>query len=180
MIGDVVGRRYAQALFNLAQKEKSIDPVRETLDAMVMLMETDRTFRYFMLTPRIEDRKKIDVLKKIFSSMAPELFFQFLEVVFDKRRQEYLGKVSYHMENLYNNSIGRVIVKATSARMLAPEEQKVLVSALEDKTDKQVVLSNTVDSSLIGGVMLRMGYMVLDATVKGKLGQIKTDLINKI
>ena len=180
MIGDVVGRRYAQALFNLAHKENTIDSVRETLDVLVNLMETSRTFRYFMLTPRMEDKRKIELLKRVFGAKAPEMLFHFLVVVFEKRRQEFLEKIRDHLEILNNRSMGRVIVKATSARMLSPEEQRDLVAALEKRTGKQIVLSNTVDPSLIGGVLLRMGYMVLDATVKGRLRQIRTNLISQL
>ncbi len=180
MIGDVVGRRYGQALFNLARRENALDAVRETLDVLVHLMETSRTFRYFMLTPRIDDRKKVGLLQKIFEKHAPEIFFHFLVVIFEKRRQEYLGKIRDHIETLNNQSIGRIIVKASSARMLAPEEQKELVAALEERTGRQVVLSNTVDPSLIGGVLLRMGYKILDATVKGRLRRIRANLIEQM
>ena len=173
MIADVVGRRYAKALFALASKEQTLDEVRDSLDSIVHLMDTNRTFRYFMLTPRIEKERKRDLFRKVVGPGMPEVMHLFLGVVLEKRRQEYLDKIRKHFDILYNESIGRVLVHAVSAYLLSPEEQQALVHAFEVKTGKQILLSNTVDPSLIGGIHVRMGYTIIDTTIKGKLIQMK-------
>ena len=172
MIGDVIGRRYAGALFQIAQKEQVIDQVRAGLDTMVSLIDTNHSFRYFMFTPRIEKAQKNILLKKIFGTEFPEALYLFLGLLLEKRRQEFLDKIRKHFEILYNDSIGRLLVSAVSARMLSPEEQMELAAVLEKKTGKHIVLSNTIDPSLIGGVHLRMGYNVIDSSVRGKLRRI--------
>ena len=96
MIGDVIGRRYAGALFQIAQKEQVIDQVRAGLETMASLIDTNRTFRYFMLTPRIEKAQKNILLRKIFGTEFPEALYLFLRLLLEKRRQEFLDKIRKH------------------------------------------------------------------------------------
>lgn len=177
MIGDIIGRRYARALFRLAQEDRSTDQVRENLDFLTRMMEENGQFRYFMLTPRIDKEQKNVLIKKMFGASMPEVMYSFLAIVIEKRRQQFLNKIKESYELLYNLSVGRLLVTVESARQLAAEEQQNLVEALKANTGKQIVLSNKVDPLLLGGILLRIGYNVIDTSIRTKLHKIHSMLL---
>lgn len=113
----------------------------------------------------------------MFGASMPELMYSFLAILIEKRRQQFLNKIKESFELFYNLSIGRLLVTAESARQLTPEEQKNLIEALKAHTGKQIVLSNKVDPLLLGGILLRIGYNVIDTSIKTKLHKIHTMLL---
>ena len=174
-----VSRRYAAALFNQAKasgtlKETSADLARvaETLVGNVAL---GRMIGH----PLAAVGKKKEVLNAAFSGSISATTLGFLNLLADKRRIGLLGDAKQGFDELLRAHNNIVAATATTAVPLSAAQLADLEKALEKRTGKEIELTVSVDPSLMGGILVRIGDTVLDGTVKGKLDRLREQLLTK-
>ncbi|AFS77282.1 F-ATPase, F1 complex, subunit delta AtpH [Gottschalkia acidurici 9a] len=99
-------------------------------------------------------------------------------IAIDKRREKYLGIISKEYKELSNKQQGIVEAIATTAITMSEEEIAQLQEKLSKQLNKKVVLTNTIDSSIVGGVLVKVGDKIIDGSIKGKLDDIYRSLNN--
>lgn len=175
MSTSAVSRNYAATLFELAGREGGEERYGELIAQVGRLYRDDSKFGRFLEAPSVPLAEKKRVLREAFAG-APEPFVRFLMVVLDRRRQRALsGIADAYLERL-DEIAGRVHASITLP--FAPDEALTaqIVGVLEARLGKRVVPQFHEDPAIIGGVIVRVGDELLDASVRRQLERLKLEL----
>lgn len=164
-----VGRRYAQALMMTAESTKAIDQLAGDLETIKQLFDADRTFRLFVNSPVVPAEKKMLVFREIFGKKIGKASMEFLEMITHKGREHALPVIVDQFLALRDEKYGIVNVDVSSAVEITKQQQESLTAKLEQFTRKKVRIRFSQDKALQGGLMVRIGDTVLDASVKHQL-----------
>lgn len=177
MTGNIVARRYAKALFALGVKEKAADTFGKDLDGLASAMNASPDLLKLFKSPSFNTQEKKAVLKDVVGklSMAP-LSVNFLSVLADKGRLDCLPDIQKTYSELLDGVSGVVRGKLTTAMALPADRQKDIKSKLEKKSGQKLVLDFGVEPAILGGVVLRVGDKVLDASLRAQLQLLKEQI----
>ena len=177
MISNTISRRYANAIFKASSTFDCLEEVSSDLNELSNEMETNREFRYFMLTPRIKKSRKKELITELFKDKFSDVTIHFLFILIDKRRQEYLRKINDYFKVLYDRYHQRMEVTAVSQLELTKEEKSKLKETLEKITGKIISIANKIDPSIIGGLVIKIENRILDNSVKGHLEILRKEMV---
>lgn len=177
MTASIIGRRYASALLALAEEQNSSDIVRRDLSELLGSWRESRELRTVFENPSVSQISRRTILRELAqaSGMHP-LLRDTLLLLSDRRRLSHLPEVAEAFELLAEQKSGRVRAEVVSATQLPQEYYDNLRQVLERVTGKQVVVAPSVDPSLIGGVVTRVGDHVFDGSIKHRLVELKDEL----
>ncbi|GAB5518174.1 MAG: ATP synthase F1 subunit delta [Rhodothermales bacterium] len=175
----IVAKRYAQALYQEAEK----DGVVAAVDADVALIHdsmngSPELVRFFE-SPVISREKKGTVVDALFGERLKPLTLRFLKLLIEKRREDAFPAVVRAYQALRDQQEGIVEVKARSAKPLSEQDEADLKAALATLTGQTVRLNTTIDTGLIGGVVVRVGDTVYDGSVRHQLEALRDSLGQK-
>ena len=176
MLNKSVARRYAEAFFSIAQESGKVDQFQQELEKIVQIIsETEHLQEYFdhLLIPPKEKKELVD---KIFADQVSSLTLNFLSMIIDKRRGNYIALIVDEYKVMADETRNITKAELISAREVSEEDIKILAEKLSASTGKTVQLKLQVDPSLLGGVKIRMGDQVIDATVAKRLDMLKEQL----
>jgi len=181
-IGDVgaqrVARVYAEALLNAAQKQGQADAVFEELDSLVQdIFPVQPEFEVLLSSAAAGRKARAEVLRVVFADRASELFFNFLQVLNDNERLDLLRAIRFAYRDLHDERAGRIRVQVRSAVPLADDQQNRLAQRIREAFHIEPVLVTGVDAALLGGLHVRIGDMLYDASVRAQLDNIRTEII---
>jgi len=168
----VIARRYAKALLLIGKENDQAEAYREELDGFSGLIEREKDLAQAIVNPLYDaaDRKK--VLKAVIEKLNLSIgMISFLLLLFDKGRFGFLSNINEIYQNLADELKGIVRANMISATEVSSEAVEKIRAALSTKTGKNIILEVEQDSELIGGIVTRIGDLVLD-------GSIRTQLLN--
>lgn len=171
-----VARVYATALYQAAQEAGRVDQVRLDLEEFVQAIATSTELGQLLATEDITDSKKTEVLMEL-TEGGDELMRNLLRLMVDKNRENELSATYRAFIDLVERAQGLVHVEATSAVPLPAALQQALKDKIESSLKKTVELTLTVDKEMLGGLRLRIGDRVADASVRHRLEQLREILI---
>jgi F-type H+-transporting ATPase subunit delta len=171
----VAHRMYARALFEAAREAERVDTVAGDLAAIAQGMEDVPELRAFLRNPQIDPAGKAEVLTEV-AARADELVRNFVRLVAEKGRAGELPEISAELEALVAQAQNRLSVELTTAYELSDEEAKSLAATIEKASGRSIEATRTVDSSLIGGVVLQIGSYRADGSVRGRLERLRHQL----
>jgi F-type H+-transporting ATPase subunit delta len=177
LVNSEVGEPYAQALMSLAQQRDLTNQFGETFRQLDSLMQDSKDFKDFVLNPVIKGEDKKAVLKRVLGSDANPYLVNFMMLLVDKRRIVFLEPIVEQYLNLLRKLNQTVLAEVTSATELSDAQKQSIsekVKAIADARD--VELKTTVDPDLIGGVIIKVGSKVIDASIRGQLRRISISL----
>ena len=177
MIANTISRRYAEAIFKASTSFNCLEEVYNDLNELSDKMETNREFRYFMLTPRIKKSRKKELIIELFKDKFSEVTIQFLFILLDKRRQEYLKRINNYFKVLHDRYHKRMEITAISPLKLTKEEKSRLKQTLEKITGKIVSIINKIDPSIIGGLIIKIENKILNNSIKGHLENLRREMV---
>ena len=167
-----IARRYAKALLLIGKEDGQIDTYRQELDAFSALIEREGALEQAINNPlyNADGRKKVlaSVIEKLALSTVMK---SFLTLLFDKGRFGYLSSINDFYQKLADELKGIARASLISATELSSDTVDKIRTTLSDKTGKDIILEVEQDPGLIGGIVTRIGDLVLD-------GSIKTQLLN--
>ncbi|MCX7823134.1 MAG: ATP synthase F1 subunit delta [Syntrophobacterales bacterium] len=177
MKSQVVAKRYAKALFELALSEGKLEECMEELKALERLLDEVPEFEKVFKSPIYPEEVKRQTLATIKeqSEMSP-LLFRFLELLIEKRRADYLRDIVHVYERLYDEHNNIVRAEVTAATDLDERVIEKIASSLKEMVGKTVIVEFRKDPELIGGVIAKVGDLVLDGSVRTQLRNIKETL----
>jgi F-type H+-transporting ATPase subunit delta len=170
-----LARPYAQAAFNFAHKASTLAAWSSALHTAADI-SNDAKFAALIGDPRLNRDQLKALLFDIGGDQFSEEVKRFLGSVVENDRLPLLGEVSQQFDELLNEAENRVEVQITSAYAVRKEQQRLLSAALEKRFGKSVELHTTVDKTLIGGAIIRVGDEVIDGSLLGGLKQMATQL----
>jgi F-type H+-transporting ATPase subunit delta len=165
-------RVYAEALFEVARDRGKLDPIRDQLAQFADAVEANRELQVFLFSPYFSSTEKADGLKRAVAGADPE-FVNFLELLIEKHRIAEVFRVRRHFEDLWKQENRRIDVTVTSATELDPAVVTKIGEEIERQTDQKVELASRVDGEILGGIVLQVGNMVLDASIRNRLEKLR-------
>ena len=170
---DPIAISYARALLELTDERGELDAVLEESQFVRRLLDEDRDFRTFVLSPGIAASAKKATLEKVFGgeNMTATLL-DFLLVVVDKGRTFMLGDILEEYEDLYDVKMNRVHVDAVTAAPMSADRESRLTNVLSQKLGKTVLLESSADPAILGGLVIRYGDLVIDGSVRSQIQKL--------
>ena len=166
---------YSRALFEAAKENDVLDRVHEELDEFADALEEDRQLRLFFFSPYFSsDEKKEGVAKVVHG--ADERFERFLELLAERHRMPALFRIRRAFDVRWAEENQLLSVSVTSAVDLDESLVEGIGERIEEQTGRRVELSSQVDPDILGGLVVRVGNMVLDASVRNRLEQLRRQL----
>ena len=163
---------YARALFDVAKDQDKLDDVRDQLGAFTDALAETRDLQVFFFSPYFSTAEKEDGLERVVSGADPAIV-NFLELLIEKHRMPALMRIRASYEALWEEENKLLPVHITSAVELDGSIVKQLGDRISEQTDRKVDVSADVDPDILGGIVVRVGNSVLDASVKSRLDQLR-------
>lgn len=173
MLYESIAERYAQAIFDLSMEGNALKEWEAKLSAVVETIDAHGFLGKALASPRITAEVKKDMLKKVFAGAIPGLMLNFLFILVDKGRQNYLKEILRKFTRKVQEREGTVTAQITAAVTLTPSAEKSLTSALSKYTGKTVRLECTVDPAVVGGAVVRLEGKIMDWSLASHLENIK-------
>ncbi len=170
-----IARVYADALFEAAEDKDSIDDVHEQLGQFADAMNESHDMRVFFFSPYFSSAEKREALSESISGANDELR-NFLELLAEKHRMPAIFRIRARYDDLWAKANKRLEVTLTSAIELDDKVVKQVGSEIERQTERTIDLSNEVDPDILGGLILRVGNRVLDASLRSKLEKLRKEV----
>jgi F-type H+-transporting ATPase subunit delta len=171
----VVDRVYASALFEAAQEQGRLELVRDQLREVVDAEAQVPELRELLRNPQLDPRARAAALEDVLGD-AEGLLRNFLLLLADKGRTGQLEEIAREFERLVAEHEGVVHAELTTAVELSDEEATKLLGQIEQASGRKVEATRNVDPGLIGGIVLQVGSHRLDASVRGRLEQLRRQL----
>lgn len=177
MMGSMVARRYALALFQLVKEQQLIDTVEEELRVVKEVFSVNEDFRAVLESPKISREKKKEILSSAFASVNP-LVLNTLMLLVDRHRENEIMDVASEFSELANEERGIEAANVYSVRPLTDDERTALSVSFAKKIGKKSLqIENIVDSDLLGGIKVRIGNRIFDGSLRGKLDRLERTLL---
>ncbi len=173
-----VARVYAEALLNAADKQGQSDDVVEGLDSLIRdLFQAELQLEAFLTSSAVGRERKARLIDKVFENKASVLFVDFLKVLNQHERLNLLRPILAAAKELRDARAKRIRVQVRSAVPLANDQENRLRQQLREALKLDPVLQTAVDPELLGGVVVRVGDWLYDASVRARLESIRNQLI---
>lgn len=169
---EALARVYAESLFGVAKEKGGLDVVRDQLAQFTEALEGDRDLEVFFFSPYFSSQEKLDGLKKSVDDADPE-FLNFLELLIEKHRMPAIFRIRREYEDLWKQENKRLDVTVISAVQLDPAVAEEVGAEVERQTGREVELTSRVDEKIIGGIVLQVGNMVLDSSIRNNLEKLR-------
>jgi F-type H+-transporting ATPase subunit delta len=174
-----IARVYAESLFDVAKEAGKLDEIREQLGEFADALEENRDLQVFFFSPYFSSAEKRDGISRAISGAEAELV-SFLELVAERHRMPAIFRIRRRFEDLWAEENKRLEVKLTSAVELDRELVERVGKEIERRTGQTVELSTEVDEGVVGGLVLQVGNMVLDASIRNKLEKMRREVAQAI
>jgi len=163
---------YARSLFEVAREQDKLDVVREQLGAFTDALSENRDLQVFFFSPYFATKEKQDGLERVVSDADP-VVLNFLKLLIEKHRMPVVFRIRATYDTLWEQENKLLPVQITSAVELDKEIVSQLGDRIAEQTDRKVDISADVDPDIIGGIVVRVGNSVLDASVRNRLEQLR-------
>lgn len=177
---DAVAQVYAQSLFELADEAGGLDKASEILEQLnefVELVRETPELAAFLDSRIISATHRAESLRTMFGEgRIDDLLLRFLLVLNSKERLGHLTSIAAAFTRVHAEKMGRIDVDVYTAEPATPEQLEAVRNKIRETMDKDPILTNHVDPSVIGGIRLRIGDRLIDATVAARLRQIRAAL----
>jgi F-type H+-transporting ATPase subunit delta len=163
---------YADALFEVGKGKGKLDALRGQLAQFTDALNDNRDLQVFFFSPYFSSAEKIAGAKRAIEGAETELI-NFIELLVEKGRMPEIFRIRREFEELWKHENRRIDVTVTSAVELDPAIVGKIGEEIQRQTGQEVDLASRVDPEILGGVVLQVGNMVLDASIRSRLEKLR-------
>ncbi len=167
-----IAQVYARSLFEIAQEHEKLDEVREQLGEISEAIAGSRELSTFFFSPYFSTGEKKDGLQKALEGVEP-ILENFLEALLENHRMPVVHRIRREYDRLWAEENKLLPVDITSAVELGDDVIKSIGNQIGEQTGRKVELVSHVDPDILGGIVLRVGNSILDASIKNRLDQLR-------
>jgi F-type H+-transporting ATPase subunit delta len=165
-------RVYASALFEVARDRRKLDTIGGELAQFADAVGAERELQVFLFSPYFSTQEKFDGLHRAVTGADEELV-NFIELLIEKHRMTEIFRIRSRFDQLWKQENKRLDVTVTSAVELDPAVVEKVGAEVERQTGQKVDLESRVDDQILGGIVLQVGNMVLDASIRSRLEKLR-------
>jgi F-type H+-transporting ATPase subunit delta len=166
---------YSRSLFEAALEQDQLDVVREQLGQFADALDGDRELQVFFFSPYFSTQEKKEGLHRAVKGAEP-IFLNFLELLLENHRMPAIFRIRRGFDELWREENKLLPVTLTSAVELDPQVVEGIGEKIEEQTGQKVELTSKVDDDVLGGIVLQVGNMVLDASVRARLEKLRKNV----
>ena len=170
-----IAQVYARSLFEVAKEHDVLDEVHEQLGQFADELSTNRELQVYFFSPYFSSAEKKDGVEKVVEDGNPYLV-NFLKLVAERHRMPAIFRIRREFDELWREENKLLPVRITSAIELDEDLVKSIGNRIEEQTGRRIELDANVDPDVIGGLVLRVGNMVMDASVRGRLDRLRREV----
>jgi F-type H+-transporting ATPase subunit delta len=167
-----IAQVYARSLFEVAKEQDQLDEIREQLGQFADALNDTRDLAVFFFSPYFSTQEKKDGLTRLVEGADPS-FMNFLEALIERHRMPAIFRIRARYDELWDDENQLLPVEVTSAVELDAATVKSIGQRIGEQTGRKVELSSNVDPDVLGGIVLRVGNFVLDASIRNRLDQLR-------
>jgi len=180
MIGNILAKRYARALLE-SLREEEVEPVRRDIETFEAILRDSMEMRKLLLSPIFSPEEKKGIIKTLSERIGLSKASQgFLGLLIEKDRLGYFKEIRTSFEGLLYERRNKVKAYVTSSNSFSPSHEALLRERLRELTKKEVDMDIKTDPSLIGGLVVRIGDVIYDGSIKGQLNSMKEELLERV
>ena len=169
--------RYAKAIIENAVSNGRADEVNQDMNLILNTVSSNEELQHFLISPVVKPQQKYTAIAEIFASVQPDTKGLFL-LLKENKRFELLGEIAQQYKVQHDVLNGIEEAHVTTAFPITPELESKVLAKIKEFSNKKITLINTVDSSIIGGFVLRIGDQQYNASVSSRLQQLKREFSN--
>ncbi|HMD56162.1 MAG TPA: ATP synthase F1 subunit delta [Solirubrobacteraceae bacterium] len=169
---DELARVYGRSLFEVAREHGILDEIREQLGAFADALDQNRNLAVFFFSPYFSTAEQRDALARVLVG-AEQVFVNFLELLIENHRMPVIFRIREQYERLWDEENRTLPVEITSAIELDRETTEGLGRTIGERAGRTVTLAARVDPEIIGGLIVRVGNSILDASIRTRLEQLR-------
>ena len=175
---DTAASRYSLALYELAEENKYVQEIEEQSLALIKLIKESKDFESIIKNPTSKKEDQINVINKISEHYNFNILLKkFLCFLVEKRRLFFLQKILKNFKNICSQKRGEVMARLIAAKKLNNSEIDKIKNELSKNFITKVKLDYECDPSLIGGLIIQVGSVMIDTSIKNKLKQLQNKMI---
>jgi F-type H+-transporting ATPase subunit delta len=170
-----IAQVYSRSLFEVAKEQGKLDAIREELGQFADALAGDHDLQVFLFSPYFSTVEKKDGLHRVLEGADPA-FENFLELLIEKHRMPVLFRIRRQFEALWQEENRLLPVQVTSAIALDEPTVQQISQRIAEQTNRRIELTTAVDPDIVGGIVLRVGNSILDASIRNRLEQVRRQL----
>jgi F-type H+-transporting ATPase subunit delta len=170
-----IAQVYSRSLFEVAMEHGSLDRIKDELDAFADALAENRELSVFFFSPYFSTQEKEDGLRRTVVDADPTLV-NFLQVLIENHRLPVIHRIRRQFDVLWDHENRRLPVEVTSAVELDRSVIEALEARIREQTGQTVELQSIVNPDILGGIVLRVGNSILDASVRHRLEQLRKEV----
>ena len=170
-----IAQVYARSLFEVAAEQDKLDTIKEQLGQFADALSGNREVSIFFFSPYFSTEEKKDGLHRAVEGADP-IFLNFLEALIERHRTPAIFRIRSDFEVLYDKTNKLLPVQLTSAVELDSELVESLGRRIGEQTGNEIQLSTQVAPEILGGIVLRVGNFILDASIRTRLEQLRREV----
>jgi F-type H+-transporting ATPase subunit delta len=167
---------YGRSLFEAALEQDKLDVVREQLGQFADALDEDRELQVFFFSPYFATQEKKDGLHRAVDGAEP-IFLNFLELLLENHRTPAIFRIRREYDRLWEQHNRLLPVSVTSAVELDEETVRHIGDRIAEQTGRRIELSSTVEPAILGGIVVRVGNQVLDASIRNRLDTLRKQVV---
>lgn len=175
-MAQLVIKRYATALFDIALSENKIEDYKKEAEFMIQLFGEEPDFISVLQNQKVTLEEKLTLVEKVFADRVSSAIVGLMVLIVKKGRQEFLVDIFEAFIQMAKDQKGILKATVTSAVVLKEDQLKAIKQQLETSTKAIIELDAIVDESIIAGLIIRVSDKVVDASIKGKIQTLKKQL----
>jgi F-type H+-transporting ATPase subunit delta len=169
---DELAEVYARSLFEVARDQDKLDALREQLGQFADALDSNRQLAVFFFSPYFSTKEKQEALGRMLEGADP-IFVSFLEVLIENHRMPVIFRARQQYERMWERENELLPVEITSAIELDQDTTEGLGRTIGERAGRKVKLAAHVDPDILGGIVLRVGNSILDASIRNRLEQLR-------
>jgi F-type H+-transporting ATPase subunit delta len=163
---------YARSLFAVAREQGKLDELREQLGQFADALGERRELAVFFFSPYFSSKEKQDGLQRMLDGADP-VFVNFLDLLIENHRMPVIFRIRADYDRLWEEENKTLPVEITSAIALDEQTTESLGKTIGERTGRKVTLAARVDPEILGGIIVRVGNSILDASIRNRLEQLR-------
>jgi F-type H+-transporting ATPase subunit delta len=167
-----LARVYARSLFEVAREQGKLDLLREQLGLVADAIAASRELQTFFFSPYFSTEEKQDALDRVLDGADPALV-NFLKLLIENHSMPVIFRIRGRYEHLWEEENRTLPVEITSAVELDKATTDSVGKAIGERTGRKVTLAARVDPDILGGIVVRVGNSILDASIRNRLEQLR-------
>jgi F-type H+-transporting ATPase subunit delta len=172
-----IAQVYARSLFEVATEHDKLDLVRDQLGEFAEALDASHELQMFFFSPYFSTDEKQDGLRRTVTD-ADESFLNFLSLLLENHRMPVIFRVRREYDRLWREANHLLAVQITSAVELDPSVAERVGDEIGRQTGRTVELTSTVDPEILGGIVVRVGNSIIDASIRTRLDNLRKQVVN--